>query len=289
VSFEECPLVSVGLSFYNDERTLGDAIRSVLNQRYLSWELILINDGSTDRSLQVAESFVDSRIRLIHDGVNLGLCERLNQLVNEARGTYFARLDADDLLHPERLAFQVAFMQEHPEVDFVDTDMVSMSRDGRIVGVRCSQNLDNLTRGQLLRGRTPAHATVLGRLTWFRKFPYDPAYERAEDLELWVRALPESRFVHLSEPLYFVREGAVNVQAYAKSQRTCRLIYRRYGPPVLGYPETLVLIALAWLKELTYHAFGLVSAQSLLTIRRSRLLAPDQFTSATMSLNQARA
>ena len=91
--------ISVGIAFYNAELFLENAISSVLNQSFKDFELILMNDGSTDCSLEIAQKFTDPRIKLFSDGKNLGLAQRLNMLVELARGDYFARMDADDIMH----------------------------------------------------------------------------------------------------------------------------------------------------------------------------------------------
>ena len=82
---------------------MSDAICSVLNQSYIDWELLLLDDGSTDESLNIAKSFTDGRIKIISDGMNRGLIYRLNESINMARGKFYARMDADDIMHPDRI------------------------------------------------------------------------------------------------------------------------------------------------------------------------------------------
>src|SRR5438045_1632919 len=93
-------LVSIGISFQNARATLADAVRSVLAQTCRDWELLLVDDGSSDGSLELARRIEHPRIQVISDGVNQGLASRLNQIALLARGTYLARMDADDLMHP---------------------------------------------------------------------------------------------------------------------------------------------------------------------------------------------
>src|SRR5579871_2414525 len=99
---DEPPLVSVGMPVRNNERTLARAIASILGQTHPQLELILIDDGSSDGTLRVAQSFSDSRIRLFSDGQSLGLSTRLNQAIDVSGGRYFARMDGDDVSYPER-------------------------------------------------------------------------------------------------------------------------------------------------------------------------------------------
>ncbi len=91
---------------------LEDAIKSVLAQTFQDWELILVDDGSTDRSLEIARSFVDSQIRIISDGYNRRLPYRLNQIISEAKYDIIARMDADDLMAVDRLEKQIKVLNE---------------------------------------------------------------------------------------------------------------------------------------------------------------------------------
>ena len=109
--------VTVGLPFFNARRTLEAAIRSVFAQTFPHWELLLVDDGSTDGSLEIARSVRDHRVRVFSDGKNRRLATRLNEIATEARAPLLARMDADDLMHPERLALQAAFMETHQELD----------------------------------------------------------------------------------------------------------------------------------------------------------------------------
>lgn len=97
-------LVYVGIPFYNAEKYLDYAIRSVLNQTYTNWKMTLIDDGSTDSSLALARKYTsDTRVKVISDGRNKGLVYRLNELVKLSDCKYFVRMDADDIMHPQRL------------------------------------------------------------------------------------------------------------------------------------------------------------------------------------------
>lgn len=99
---ENTPLVSVILPVYNGGKDLGAAIQSIINQTYENWELILMDDGSKDGSLERMQKFKDPRIKLFSDGVNKGLSRRLNEAVSQTTGTYIARMDADDIAFPKR-------------------------------------------------------------------------------------------------------------------------------------------------------------------------------------------
>ena len=103
-NLQTSPLISVGIPFYNSEKYLADAIKSVLAQTFQNWELILVDDGSTDNSLETAREFEkqDSRIRVISDGKNKKLPARLNQIIAESKGEYIARMDAESFAETNR-------------------------------------------------------------------------------------------------------------------------------------------------------------------------------------------
>ena len=106
-------LVYVGIPFYNAEKYLDYAIRSVLNQTYTNWKMTLIDDGSTDSSLALARKYTsDTRVKVISDGRNKGLVYRLNELVKLSDCKYFVRMDADDIMHPQRLEKQLRYLEE---------------------------------------------------------------------------------------------------------------------------------------------------------------------------------
>ena len=96
-------MVTIGIPIFNAEATLLETVQSVISQTVRDWELILIDDGSRDGSLAIANSIQDPRIRVLSDGVNKGLPARLNQIVDEAKYDLIMRMDADDLMHPQRL------------------------------------------------------------------------------------------------------------------------------------------------------------------------------------------
>lgn len=117
------PKVSIVMGVYNskNKNALRKSIESIQAQTLKDWEFIICDDASTDNSLQIVKDIIqnDSRIKIIQNNVNKGLAETLNRAIKLAKGTYIARMDDDDISHPERLAKQVLFLEEHSEYDFV--------------------------------------------------------------------------------------------------------------------------------------------------------------------------
>jgi len=282
------PLVTIAIPFFNNERTLTDAIRSVLAQSFDDWELLLVNDGSTDRSLEIAERVTDRRVRIIHDGQNRGLIYRLNQIAAMARGRYLARMDADDMMLPDRLARQVEFLLQYPDTDLVDTGAFTMDTDGRPVGKRGIEPIRTDDR-EVLRHALLLHASVVGKTEWFRRHPYDSRYVRAEDYELWLRTYRQSVFRRIPEYLYVIREGKVNVRNYAASMKTLRRIFRVYGRGVLTAPALQWEIGKTYLKTFAYYTMAAFGRQDMLTAMRNTPLTEPEKTRLSDALEAIRA
>ena len=201
--------VTIGMPAFNCQKTLAVAIRSILNQTYENWELLVIEDGSSDHTLELAQSFSDPRISVCTDHTHKGLVARLNQVVARSRGKYFARLDADDVAYPERIERQVEYLERHPEIDLVGCGMLVFKGDGIAVGTRqVAENHEDICRHPA-DGFCIGHPTWMGRTRWFRDHPYDAKAIRAEDQVLLLRSHLSSRFACLSEILCGYREDAL--------------------------------------------------------------------------------
>ena len=285
---KQFPLISVGVPFYNSERTMRLALRSVFAQTYENWELILVDDGSTDGSPAIAQSVKDSRVRVVSDGANKGLARRLNQIARLANGDYIARMDADDVMHPERLASQIEYLEANPGVDVVASAAYIIDENDAPTGVRSLNPLDLRPRAALRHGLF-VHPSVTGRAEWFRNNPYDDAFLGSEDRELWVRTLNTSSFAKLPRPLLFYRENdraaRQYLKHYLKAGRYERTICRTYGPAYVGWPQTAALLTASYLKCATYAIAAALGAQSRLIGRRNRSLTETEEAEALQALS----
>ena len=281
-------LVSVGIPFHNNVETIDIAIRSVFAQTYENWELILVDDGATDGSLPIARSVKDSRVRVISDGANKGLACRLNQIAGLANGDYIARMDADDIMHPERLASQVEYLQANPCVDVVGSAVYTIDENDAPTGVRSLRPLD-FSLWAALRHGLFVHPSVCGRAEWFRHNPYDDAFLGSEDRELWVRTLKTSSFAKLPRPLLFYRENDRAVRQYLKhylkAGRYERRICRTYGPACVGWSQTAGLLTVSYLKCATYAIAAALGVQGRLVGKRNRALSEIEKAAAVLALN----
>ena len=269
------PLVSIGISFHNNVSTLGDAIRSVFAQTFQNWELLLVDDHSTDGSLHIAQSVLDPRVRVYRGGAEKGFVYQLNRITHLTKGKYYARMDADDMMHPGRLSKQIKYLEENTNIDLVDAAMYSMDQQCNVRAIRNLNSLDY--RPVILLGRgLLCHATITGRVEWFKKNPYDPKYLRAEDRELWCRTFNNSHFGRVKEPLYFVREGLVNVNNYLAGGKTVRVIIKKYGPLHLGKYRVMQLIAASYMKSYAYRLLSLVNSHDVLVNLRNQTLSEKE-------------
>lgn len=268
--------ITIGIPFYNAELYLADAIRSVFAQTYQDWELILVDDGSTDGSLEIARAVMDSRVRVISDGQNRRLPYRLNQITEEASYELIGRMDADDLISPNRFEKQIKILDTYPDIDLVTTGVCSLSNDNRPVGVRCGSSDDRITgRGLLLCQCAVVHAALLGRRSWFLRNPYDPAINRTEDYELWLRAYSKRDFnLHImSEPLYYYREEEnVTLSRLLTAYASQRGLYRQYSSIGLRAYELPLMMFGSYCKSLIVRVISVCGRLDFIRNRRNRLI-----------------
>ena len=235
------PRVTVAIPFYNEERSLAAAVRSILAQTFTDFELLLVDDGSTDASLAVARSFVDTRVVVISETKRAHLGARLNQVVRRARGSFVARMDADDLAHPRRLATQLAVLDQDASCDAVGTWAALVDKESAILAVVDFEEQPSDPRVALQTGLM-VHATMVARRSWLLAHPYDERFTRAEDRDLWCRVVRTSKIVVVPEVLYVQRvatRGRDFLRDYLESQRQNRQLYALYGPATIGVVESV--------------------------------------------------
>lgn len=170
------PTISVVMPVLNAETTIASAIKSILCQTYSNFELIIISDGSTDRSVNIIRSFSDKRIKLILLNRHYGISYALNMGIKNAHGTYIARMDADDIALSERLALQVAYMIRHKKCIVLGTRITTIDIYGKQIDLPQEKN------------RLLVHSTVMIRKKIFKMYGlYDSNLDGAEDYDLWLR------------------------------------------------------------------------------------------------------
>lgn len=205
------PLVSIIMSMLNSSATVAAAIRSIQLQSMRNWELIIIDDGSSDRSADIVRGIGDPRIRLFCEHTCAGLATRLNQAVALSRGDFIARMDADDICFPERLSLQVEGLQSNPAVDVMSCAAVVFSNNLELIGTLPIEQTHKKIVASPFSGFPFPHPTWCGRAEWFKKNPYDPAQLRAEDHDLLLRTFQCSHFSALPAVLVGYRQDAVDL------------------------------------------------------------------------------
>ncbi|HEX7456883.1 MAG TPA: glycosyltransferase [Ginsengibacter sp.] len=201
------PKVTVLMPAYNAANYIGEAIDSVLQQTFTDFELLIINDGSTDNTKQVIESYDDNRIILIGHLVNHGIAAALNTGLSKANGEYIARFDADDICVPERLQEQVSFLDNHPDYVLTGSDAEYISENGEHLFY--FKSLGH-THEQLLY-KIYSHCPFIHSSVMYRKDPvieaggYSLHAHNFEDYFLWIQLKKYGKFNNLQKRLIKVR------------------------------------------------------------------------------------
>ncbi len=194
--------VTVLMSVYNGEKYLREAVDSILNQTFKDFEFIIINDGSTDKTLKILNSYNDPRMKIINNKKNIGLTRSLNKGLSIAKGEYIARQDSDDISMPERLEKQVDFLERNKTVGLIGTYSYIINGKGRILYKSKSSRSEDISKN-LIRGNVFAHGSVM-----FRKFllekvgAYREEFKTSQDYDLWLRLIEITKAFRISEFLY---------------------------------------------------------------------------------------
>ena len=180
------PKISVLMPVYNGDQFLDKSIKSVLNQTFNNFEYIIINDGSTDDSLKIIESYEDSRIKIINFSKNMGITAALNNGLNAAKGDYIARQDQDDISHPERFMLQVEYL-ENNDVDLVDANFIFIDENDKYIQdyekryFNPDETLSHLFFYEMV------HASIMCKRSLFTKYNIQYRKRPTEDYDLFIR------------------------------------------------------------------------------------------------------
>ncbi len=198
------PLISVIMSVYNAERYLHQAIDSILQQTFPDFEFIIIEDGSTDRSAEILEMYAkqDQRLKLIRKSKNKGakgFIENLNLGLDQAKGKYIARMDADDISDPDRFQQQMDFLEKHPSVFIVGASMNGIDENGDFIKFLQVHTDDHSIKKNMLRNIALFHPVIMFRNSDIR---YRDKMISCEDYDLYLRMMLENKkMANLSTPL----------------------------------------------------------------------------------------
>ncbi len=249
------PTVTVLLPVYNGADVVGNAIDSVLAQSWDDFELLVIDDGSTDTTTRVIAGYVDQRIRLVRNDRNLGITATLNRGLDLARGKYIARMDADDLCHPLRLERQIRFLDASPETGVVGswTEVVSRAADSRTAARAMARAIvykalridshwfqpqsDAEVRFVMIFNCPLSHPSIMFRRTLIDEFGLRYEFRFAEDYEFWTRCAQRTQLANIPEVLLTYRQHSSNTsKKYAAEYRDCANSVRVRQLETLGIP-----------------------------------------------------
>lgn len=221
------PKATVLMPVYNAGKFLREAIDSILNQTFRDFEFLIINDGSTDNSREIIQSYRDERIRLVDNETNIRLIATLNKGIELARGEYIARMDADDVCLPQRLEKQVAFMDAHPEVGLCGSFL-------RTLGLEKNYDIAFETEHDRIKFRLffdthfPHPAAMLRKSVMMQhNLRFEKEYIHAEDFEMWNRMAEVCKLAIIPEVLVLKRShreqiSAVHIATQDKISRMIR-------------------------------------------------------------------
>lgn len=227
---DKAVLVTVAMPIYNAGSYLRLAVLSIVQQSFTRWELLIIDDGSTDNAVDSIADLRDERIKIYSDGRNLGLAVRLNEACAMATGEYLARMDQDDVSYSERFLRQVQVLQKNPELDLVSARAVTIDENDQITGMLPFAGSHEEICAHPWRGFFFPHPAWMGRLEWFRRHRYaQPAPYFCEDQELLLRSYQQSRFLALNEILLAYRTRKhVNWSKLGRTRRALFVVQWRF-------------------------------------------------------------
>lgn len=245
------PLVSVVMPVLNGRRYLSQAIESILGQTFSDFELVVVDDGSSDDSAEIVARVLDPRVRLLRHSSNMGVAAALNHGWEAACGSFIARMDSDDISHPTRLERQVTFLSEHPQIAAVGAWARGIDEFGKPMNFYLRPAT---SPGKLAWRQCPlVHPTVMLNRALLGPLRYDPQVA-AEDYDLWLRMLKAGLLIanlpavllsyrlHVSQVsrrrISDIRSAAY--AAFARSYPGARLTQREYEALIMICPSLTI-------------------------------------------------
>lgn len=208
------------MAVYNGEKYIRQAIDSALSQSFGDFELLIIDDGSTDSSMEIIRQYNDRRIRVLRNEKNMGLFETRNRGVEEARGEYFATLDCDDIAPSHRLATQLKCFSRRPDSAVCSGRIILIDENSRRIGKALPMYGDqSYFKSLLLFTNYLYNSTTMIRLNVLRELKYRPGYEPAEDFDLFERIMRKYPAEYTNKVLSYYRVHGSNVSSRQSERR----------------------------------------------------------------------
>jgi glycosyltransferase involved in cell wall biosynthesis len=245
------PKINVVMTVYNGASHLSDAVQSVLDQTFQDFEFIIVDNNSSDNSVDIIRRFQDNRIHLIPSEHNLGQTKALNIGIQASRAPYIARMDADDICLPQRLAKQYEFMEKHPQIGLLGSRAININEHNQVIGKYnvptdphwlycCLCASGDLTRWSLIHPSVMIRRSVLDQSGLYNEKKSVSGYP--QDYDLWARVIRHADVANLKEPLLRYRVLAASEsrsfsEIFKYRLEISREKIRQYLP---GLPETKI-------------------------------------------------
>ncbi|APW36992.1 hypothetical protein RD110_07080 [Rhodoferax koreense] len=241
----EIPLVSVVMPVRNGGAHLKSAVLSVVCQTFRDWEMLVIDDGSSDSAVEQIVAMQDPRIRVIRHGLSCGIAVRLNEGIAISRGRYVARMDADDIAFPTRFTKQLELLSHDERLDLVGVAIAAIDDNDKLVGIPPCEFEHEKICARPWRGFHLAHPGWMGRTSWFRANLYrEPAPYACEDQELLLRTYTHSRFACVPEILLGYRlRHHVDWSKLARTRRAVLQFQLRHFASVQAWRDAGLALA----------------------------------------------
>jgi glycosyltransferase involved in cell wall biosynthesis len=200
------PLISVIMPVYNGMPYLKQAVKSILEQSYKNFELIIVDDKSTDGTYLFLKKIKDKRVKILSNSKNLGIARSLNRAINNSRGQYIARMDADDISVGNRLDVQLKFLQDDSSIGICGSFAYLINEKGATIGSKKFPSKDHEIKKALNFYSPIIHPTFFAKASFFKKLSgYNPDFDYAEDYELLMRAANTYKMANVPEYLLLWR------------------------------------------------------------------------------------
>jgi glycosyltransferase involved in cell wall biosynthesis len=282
--------VTVGLPCFNSEKTLELALKSIIAQTHKDWRLIIIDDGSSDKTRLIAQQFTenDSRIELIVHGQNGGLAACLNEISALTETDLLFRMDADDVMFPCRLEKQIAFMGDNSDCDLLGTAIVSIDINEHVRAIR--KPPEKVSRSaEIFCKEVLYHPALCGKTKWFRRNPYNESLKLSQDFELLARTAGKVKIRNLASALLFYREyGSFTYEKYRRRSKITRNIILLHGPQTMGRPKTYFAWFQRRLKDSLYFSMNRAGLWERSLIIHNQLLSEELKDNYQQTLNHLR-
>lgn len=224
------PLVSVIIPVYNGEKEIITSLKSLFLQTYNNWECIIIDDGSTDSTVEEIRKFPDARIKLYRFEFNKGRPYARQKALDEANGKYIAMLDADDWYYPEKLSIQVDYMEKNPECVLYSCGMALTKKDGQLDVIQFGGNAEVISYkfSEPENYKPVPHAPSLIRASKAKNFKYDLNLQLGQDQDFMIRLLKNEIYTILYDVLYVYNLGdSFSLKKYILGQKATIVLWSK--------------------------------------------------------------